>query len=110
MKNPVQIVLIVAMALTLAGCATEEEIRHRDAQRRKEDAQRDAERARDDARWEAEERRRDRERDEEDFQDYLEDYAYDRRKTKAELTSSERAAARREFNDRSRSRRYRYWY
>jgi hypothetical protein len=102
MNTPVKLALIAVFCAGFAGCATEEEIRRRDAQR-----------AREDAREEAEDRRRDAQREEEDWQDFLEDYAHSLGKAKSELTSAQRAEARQMFKrgDRPYGRhRYHYWY
>jgi hypothetical protein len=100
MKLTVKTALFALLIASFAGCATEEELRRRDA-----------ERAREDAREEAQDRQRNRQRDEEDWQDFLEDYARDIGKRKSELTAGERRAARSEFEGsrRYRGRHYRGW-
>lgn len=101
MKISVKTVLLVLLVASFTGCATEEELRRRDAE---------------DARAEAADRKRDRQRYEEDWQDFLEDYARDIGKRKSELTAGERRAAREEFEGRGRYRGGRYgrgwgyWY
>lgn len=104
MKTPVKAALFALLIASFTGCATEEELRRRDAERAREDRREEA---------------RDRQLDEEDWQDYLEDYARDLGKRKSELTASERRAARREYDDGGRRRGpfrgrgyrgYGYWY
>ena len=122
MKTPVSFALLGILTLNLAGCATPAERKRHEAQRAREDAQRevehrkreredarrdhqrDAERAREDARRDAERRererenaRRDRQHDAEDYERFLFGFARDLGKTPSELSSVQRADARRAF-------------
>lgn len=81
-RTSITLALISVLALTLAGCASPEEIKRRDAIRAKEDAQ-----------W-AEEHRK---HGEEDYQFFLEDYAHRLGRAKSELTPAERAEARHDW-------------
>ena len=122
MKTPATFALLAILTLNLAGCATPAERKRQEARRAREDAQRevehrrrehedarrdrqrDAERAREDARRDAEHRereredvRRDRRRDAEDYERFLFGFARDLGKTPSELSSLQRADARRAF-------------
>lgn len=102
LKRLIPLCLLAALSVQLVSCASPQERQRRDAERAKEDARYDAER-----------RRRDREddaRDREDYHDFLADYARDLHKSVSELTSSERAEARREYDDRGYRHHYGYGY
>jgi hypothetical protein len=88
MKFPVILALLAVAASGFTACSTPEERHKREAARAKEDAQYDAER-----------KARNRRHDEEDYHDYLVGYAHRLGKAVSELTSAERAEARREYEN-----------
>jgi hypothetical protein len=100
MKTSVYLLTAVALAFTTFGCSTPEQRQQRKAQYAREDARRDAE-----------DRKRDQQYDSGRWDDFLADYAHRLGKAKSELTASERAEARQEFNrDGGYGRGYGYGY
>lgn len=99
MKISLAIVLLAVLTSGFVGCASEEELRRRDAEDAREDARYDADRA---------------QRDGADYEVYLGEYARGLGKTKAQLTSAQRAEAHSRFYGRGGGshsyRPYGYWY
>ncbi len=97
MKRICTLGLLAVLAIQLTACSTPAERKAREARWAREDAERDREYSR---------------RDAEDWDDFLVRYARSLGKRVSQLTSSERADARREYNYGGRYHGWRghYWY